>query len=54
MLEEEIIIRAPERAPDARSDARPVNSAPWFVNGVDHFRPEGKGVGGGRSRAQSG
>lgn len=43
---------ASERAPDVRLDARPVNSEAWFVNDVDHFRPEGRG--GGCSRAQSG
>lgn len=53
VLEEEIITRAPERAPDVRLDARPVNSESRFVNAVDHFHPEGMG-GGGRSRAQSG
>lgn len=47
VLEEEIITRAPERAPDVRLDARPVNSESWFVNAVDHFHPEGMGGGGG-------
>lgn len=34
---------ATKRAPDVQLDAKPVNSEAWFVNVVDHFRPEGRG-----------